>query len=252
MFSKTTNISLYGKGVFTTIAFSDVGPVFWEKHWSRLISDAGRLDIDISSHSEEAVKQSVLKAIDESEWSAGRVRVTFVDGSPSGLWGEDVDAAASLIIVIGERRSVQDDFRLGVSPYLVNSTSPLAGSKSCNYLEPLMSHGEAKRRGFDEAIRLNERGEVTSACMANVFWLKGDRLFTPGLTTGCMAGTTRGYVLENIECEEVEAGIEVLREAEEIFLTSAGIGVVQVAEFDGKSMKRCSHPISNLLPFIES
>lgn len=250
MLSKTTNISLYGKGVFTTIAFSEAGPVFWERHWARLVSDAGKLDIDISSHSEEAVKQSVLKAINESEWSAGRVRVTFVDGSPSGLWAEeDEDAAASLIIVIGERRSVRRDCRLGVSPYLVNSTSPLAGIKSCNYLEPLMSHGEAKRRGFDEAIRLNERGEVTSACMANVFWLKGDRLFTPSLTTGCLAGTTRGYILENIECEEVEVGIEVLREAEEIFLTSAGIGVVQVAEFAGKSMKRCSHPISKLLPF---
>jgi branched-subunit amino acid aminotransferase/4-amino-4-deoxychorismate lyase len=82
--------------------------------------------------------------------------------------------------------------------------------------------------------------------MANVFWLKDDKLFTPALTTGCLAGTTREYVLEKINCEEVEVAIDALSDADAIFLTSAGLGVVAVPEFDGRSLISTHHPITEL------
>ena len=62
-----------------------------------------------------------------------------------------------------------------------------------------MALENAKAKGFDEAIRLNERGEVASACMANVFWIKDKKLFTPDLETGCLAGTTREFIIETAE-----------------------------------------------------
>jgi branched-subunit amino acid aminotransferase/4-amino-4-deoxychorismate lyase len=111
-----------------------------------------------------------------------------------------------------------------------------------------MAIDKARTGGFHEAIRLNERGEVASACMANLFWLKGGKLFTPSLETGCLAGTTREFVLENLECEEVVTGIEAIQEADSIFLTSAGIGVVEVAEFDGNTKVVSGHAITSLLP----
>jgi 4-amino-4-deoxychorismate lyase len=120
--------------------------------------------------------------------------------------------------------------------------------KSCNYLEKIIAKDEAKQRGFDEAIQLNERGDVASACMANVFWRRSGKLFTPSLETGCLPGTTREFVLENIDCDEVALGIEELRTADEIFLTSAGLGVVQVAEFDGRKVQRNEHAIMKLVP----
>jgi branched-subunit amino acid aminotransferase/4-amino-4-deoxychorismate lyase len=55
-------------------------------------------------------------------------------------------------------------------------------------------------------------------------------------------------VLENSDCDEVEVGLEELRSADEIFLTSAGIGIVQVAEFEGRKLKRNMHPIMRVLP----
>ena len=113
----------------------------------------------------------------------------------------------------------------------------------------MLGYEEATKRGFHEAIRLNERGEIASACMANVFWKKGGKLYTPSLKTGCLPGTTREFILENIECEEVEAGIEALENADRIFLTSAGIGVVRVAEFDGRNLEISDHALSKLLPY---
>jgi len=111
-----------------------------------------------------------------------------------------------------------------------------------------MAREEGKRRGFDEAIRLNERGEIASACMANVFWLKEERLYTPSLKTGCLAGTTREFVLEDLECIEVEAGVETLDQVDAIFLTSAGLGVAQAANFEGKELRRVNRPIIAAMP----
>ena len=246
--SNSDNISLYGNGVFTTSSFYDSELFLWEKHWKRLTANAAQLGIDISAYAERNVKDTVSKAIEENRSANGRVRMTFLDESCPELWGGDGEKKTVLSIVIGDRRRVPNEFRLAILPHRVNTTSPLAGIKSCNYLEPLMVFDEAKNRGFDEAIRLNERGDVASACMANVFWSNGGKLYTPSLKTGCLAGTTREFILENLECEEVEAGEEAIREADEIFLTSAGIGVVQVAEFDGRAMNRDRHKILSLLP----
>jgi branched-subunit amino acid aminotransferase/4-amino-4-deoxychorismate lyase len=84
--------------------------------------------------------------------------------------------------------------------------------------------------------------------MANVFWLRGDQLFTPSLTTGCLAGTTREYVLENFDCREVAAAKPELLNADNVFLTSAGIGIRQVAKFEDREFTNSTHPLLDLLP----
>lgn len=240
--------TLYGRGVFSTISIFDNQPFVWEKHWRRLTQNATKLGIDISEYDEKVVADSLAELIEKSGIKNGRARITFSDESPSEIWGGDGEKKASLSIITADRREIPANFKLTVSPHRINTSSPLVGIKSCNYLEHLLASEEAKSRGFHEAIRLNERGEVASVCMANLFWLKDEKLFTPSLKTGCLAGTTREFVLENLECEEVETGIEAIREADALFLTSAGIGVVQVAEFDGKSLDSAAHHILSVMP----
>ncbi len=240
---------LYGTGVFTTVAIAEYQPLFWEKHWRRLVANAARLDIDISKFDEGSTAEKLAELIGKKQVKRGRARITFSDESPSEAWSDGGERKTSLSIITGRRREVVKKFKLTASPYPINTASPLVGMKSSNYLEYLMALEEAKARRFNEAIRLNELSEVTSACMANFFWLKGGRLYTPSLQTGCLPGTTREFVIENLECDEVEAGIEALHEADEIFLTSAGIGVVQVAEFDGRKLRCGDHQITRILPF---
>ena len=240
---------LYGKGIFTTIAIVDAAPLFWEKHWQRLTANASTLEIDISEYSESEACETLTREIESSGLKDGRARVTFYDESPSEIWSDRNERKTSRSIITAKSREIPKDFKLTISPHRVNTTAPLAGIKSCNYLEHLMSLDEAKRRGFHEAIRLNERGEVVSACMANLFWTKDGKLFTPSLRTGCLAGTTREYILENIECKEVEVGIDEINRADSIFLTSAGLGIARVREFDGKRLDADRHEIEKLSPF---
>lgn len=248
---KLTQGLLYGKGVFTTIAILDRNPFSWEKHWLRLRENAERLGMDLSGHLQQTVLDELHDRIVNSGLDTCRARITFHDKTPSFIWATDGKRAPDLSIVVAGIRPIPENLKLTISPHRVNTTSPLAGIKSCNYLEPILSLEEAKDRGFDEAIRLNERGEIASACMANVFWLKDNKLFTPNLRTGCLAGTTRECLLENLVCEEVETGIDAVREADEIFLTSAGLGVVQAASFEGRSLARRHHKILELVPRLD-
>lgn len=244
---QTSNSSLYGKGIFTTLAFRDGEVFLWEKHWRRLTDNAAKIGLDLIEHTEQSTHDALNAAIATSGFADGRARITFVDDGPSELWSNDREQKTTRSIIVAGQRIIPRPFKLTGSPYPINSRSPLAGVKSCNYLENILALDEAKQRGFHEAVRVNELGSVTCAAMANIFWSKDDQLFTPSLTTGCLAGTTREYVLENFVCREVEAEIDVLVEADAIFLTSAGIGVGQVSEFDGRELSQQLHPITKLL-----
>jgi len=246
--SALSSAALYGKGVFTTVAIYDGEPFVWEKHWRRLVSDAKAVGVDMSGFSDDGVRLVVDEIVRHNGVGDGRMRITFFDNSPGAIWPSGMSGTTSLLIITGEKRAETDGVRLGISPYPVNSRSPLAGIKSCNYLENQMAREECERRGFDEAIRLNERGEIASGCMANVFWLKDERLYTPSLRTGCLAGTTREFLLENLECIEVEAGVETLDQVDAIFLTSAGLGIAQAANFEGKELRRVNRPIIAAMP----
>lgn len=244
---QTSNASLYGKGIFTTIAIHRGQAFLWEKHWRRLTDNAAKIGIDLAEYTEQSIRDALDDAIATSEITDGRARITFYDDSPSEIWSNNVEQKTTLSIIVGERRVIPNPFKLTVSPYPVNSRSPLAGVKSGNYLENILALDEAGRRGFHESVSVNERGHVTSAAMANIFWLKSGQLFTPSLTTGCLAGTTREFVLENCDCAEAEASIDLLNDADAIFLTSAGIGVVTVAEIQSKHLAKRDHPITTLL-----
>ncbi len=242
--------TLYGKGVFTTITVREGQPVFWDKHWRRLEGNADALGIDLTGHTDGSTFQVLEGEIDAVGIVDGRARVTFSDESSSRIWSNETGRTkTSISIVAAPSRSVPENFKLTISPHRVNTTSPLVGIKSCNYLEHLLAHEEAMKRGFHEAVRLNEDGMIVSACMANLFWEKGGNLYTPSVRTGCMPGTTREHILENIVCDEVESGLKSLENADWIFLTSAGIGIVSVAEFNGRPLATASHPLSRPLPF---
>lgn len=247
MFLPASNILPFGKGVFTTIRIVRGEPLFWDKHWARLWRDSAIVGVDFAEFSEARVFDELGKKIASSGVSDGRARITFLDQRSGDIWPADIEQNTAMSILVGERRLLPSRFSITTSPFRANTFSPLIGVKSCNYLENLMALDEAKKRGINEAVRLNERGEVTSAAMANVFWLSDGVLYTPSLVTGCLAGTTREFILEHLDCREVEAGIEDLNFADAVYLTSAGLGIVAVAEFGDRKFPNPPHQITELL-----
>lgn len=235
-----TAATLYGRGVFTTLAVYAARPFLWDAHWARLTEHARRAGV-VCDFAGDEVKASLARLIKANKVSTGRARVTLLARDAQGPWWDAKsagDVSTDLLLMTADARQVSGDaLSLSVSPYRANTLSPLAGIKSVNYLEHLLAWEEARARDFDEAIVLNERGEVMSATMANIFWATRGTLHTPALQTGALAGTTRALVIELAE----ELAVPVVEgayhlhdpgEADEIILTSAGLGVRPVTTFD--------------------
>jgi branched-subunit amino acid aminotransferase/4-amino-4-deoxychorismate lyase len=119
------------------------------------------------------------------------------------------------------------------------STGLLDGVKQTAMLENLFALEEARSRGFNEAVLLNERGEILSTAAANIFWVQGDEVFTPSLGTGCVAGVTRQFIRLltirwKLHLVEGSFPIQRLLDAREVFLTSTAREVTIVSSFDSK------------------
>lgn len=239
--------TLYGKGVFTTIRIRNGRPFLWEKHWRRLCRDAEKCGINFSAVSEVRTSAALEDLITANQIAEARARITIFDLS-GGFWETGkANLSPRILITTAPLRTLPPVFSLTISPFPINSLSPLAGVKSCNYLENFLTLDEAKKRGFDEAIRLNEKGEMVSAAMANLFWLSDNELFTPPVSAGCVAGTIREYIIENNRVTEKSARPEDIKTAERLFLSSSGIGIVEVAELDGKRFATGDFPLKGLL-----
>jgi 4-amino-4-deoxychorismate lyase len=230
---------LYGRGVFTTVAIYNGAPFLWPEHWRHLLDHAGRLNIDCSGCTQQGVGEALEKLISVNRVRDGRARVILLARSGRDFWktrtpGKKTD----LLIMTGEAQKLpQAGMSLAVSPYRFNTFSPLIGISSLNYLEQVLSWEEAQSREFDEALMLNERGEIVSATMANIFWVKEGTVFTPTLSSGARDGVTRAAVIKLankhfIPLIEGVHELSDLTEADEIFLTSAGLGVAIVTTFD--------------------
>jgi 4-amino-4-deoxychorismate lyase len=231
---------LYGRGVFTTVAIYNGKPFLWAEHWRRLSNHAERLSVESAGLNVRNVGEALGKLVAVNQVTNGRARVILLARSGRDVWKAKKDSPrkTDLLILTGEPQQVPAaGMSLAVSPYRINTFSPLVGIRSLNYLEQVLSWEEAQTRDFDEAVVLNERGEVVSATMANIFWFKNGTLHTPALSTGAMAGITRAAIIELAGKQfipVIEGVYELadLTDADEIFLTSASLAVAQVTTFD--------------------
>ena len=235
-----TSATLHGRGVFTTLAIYHGEPFLWPEHWARLVEHAARTGIAPGGFEEATVRASLMRLIKANRVDDGRARLSLLARAVRGLWKmESADGrAADLLIATGAAHGFSDrSVALTVSPYRANTLSPLSGIKSINFLDQILSWEEARARDFDEAVRTNERGEVVSATLANIFWVKDGTLYTPALSTGALAGTTRARLIElaaemAIPLVEGVYDLSHLGDADEILLTSAVLGVALVSSFD--------------------
>ncbi|MEM5818013.1 MAG: aminotransferase class IV, partial [Desulfitobacterium hafniense] len=78
--------------------------------------------------------------------------------------------------------------------------------------------------------------------LSNLFFVRKGTLHTPSLPCGCLPGTRRQIVLEcaqklGIPWVEGEFPLAFLEDAEEVFLTNALMGILPVAQVDGRRIE---------------
>jgi branched-subunit amino acid aminotransferase/4-amino-4-deoxychorismate lyase len=249
--SPTSAAVLYGWGVFTNLQIYDGKAFAFERHWNRLVSHAEKARLAVAIDLKHA-RTALEKLIIANSVEQGRARITLLKGETGSGRSESEGDSQLLMFTSPEVSSARNDLSLTLSPYRVLSTALLAGVKQTAMLENLFALDEARSRHFNEAVLLNERGEIVSATSANIFWVEGDEVFTPSIATGCVSGITRHFIHEiavrwKLHLVEGSFPIQRLLDAREVFLTSTAREVSLVTSFDAKQYNHKQARISKLI-----
>ena len=236
-----------GWGIFTTVRIFEGIPFAFERHWKRLERDANRTHIPFPFNAERVREQlgEVLRANHVKEGCA-RIYAIY---NQVGFWrsGEELPPT-DLIIYSADLPSYSQQARLGLREQGRHAASPLAGVKVTSWLVNVWSLQEAQREGFDEVAMLNERGEVAECTAANIFCVKGGRVATPPLNSGCLEGITRGVLLEigaaaGVPVEEKTLLPQDLYAADEVFISSTNRNLLPVSEIAGRKIGDGNTPV---------
>lgn len=234
---------LFGYGLFETMrAYS--GKIFrLNSHLERLKKSADGMSILVNiAELETAVTDTILA----NHLLNARVRLTVTIGEGSSVPDPQTCGQPTVLVVATKYISYppevyQRGYRVITSSIRRNSQSPVPRMKTLNYLESLLSRGEAKNAGMDDALLLNENGHLAEATTSNVFLVSHNTLRTPRMESGILPGVTRGIILElaaGLGVKAVEADIspgELLR-ADEAFLTNSVIEIMSVTAVNGKTI----------------
>ena len=112
----------------------------------------------------------------------------------------------------------------------------MAGIKTTSYAENVKALAYAKERDCAEAIFETTTGLLCEGTGSNVFVAIEDRLLTPPLSSGCLAGVTRALLLEVADATEEDIPMAAFGHADEVFLTSTGRDVQPVHRVDDREL----------------
>jgi len=228
---------LAGWGVFSTLRVTDGVLFAWERHWARMKHDAESLRVPFPEDP-EPVKQLLLRLVEANQSYSATLRVVVVRNR-GGLWeGPGIERGYDLIALVTKPKEWGDGAKLAVVPHARHSSYLFSGAKSLSWSMNLCWLEAAQARGYDEALLLNERGNLSECTSANIFVARGGTVYTPPLSSGCLPGVTREVLLTEvhvpgIKVEEKDLTLDDVEAADEVFITSTTRNLLPVLSIEG-------------------
>jgi branched-subunit amino acid aminotransferase/4-amino-4-deoxychorismate lyase len=222
----------HGMALFETVCIRAGAPVFLPEHLAKLkhACEDREFPVDV------AALTQIGQLLDHAGIVHGvaRVYVTAGDGPVTSPANE------CRVLVFSEPREpvpsrvYHRGYDLGIEsrPHL-----PLFGGlKTANYWANLDAFQRGVARRKNETLLFNLRGELISACMANVLIVKQGKMLAPAHACGARRGVVRDWLMRRHAVEEAVLTRDDVLAADEIFLTSSWIGVMPAASIAGRQL----------------
>jgi branched-chain amino acid aminotransferase len=237
----------YGTGVFEGVRCYKTprGPAIFrhQDHIERLFNSAELYYMPLP-YTREELRAATHELIGRNGLEACYIRpIAFRGYGTMGLF--PLEARVDVAIAawpwgayLGEE-SLLNGIRAKVSSWRqFSAQSMIPHSKaSGQYLNSVLAKIESHKAGYEEAILLDERGEVSEGTGENVFIVRDGELATPSETAQILGGINRASVMEiasDLGYAVVERAIAraELYLADEVFLTGTAAELVPVREID--------------------
>ena len=144
-------------------------------------------------------------------------------------------------IHLGTARRMESGIKIMSSRVRFSENNPVFKHKTLNRLPHLIARSEAEAAGCDEALILDERGNVACSSTGNIFAVQYGQLFAPPLTGPVLPGVTRRLVLEisrsrGIGIREDFFSPIMLAGADEVFMTNSVQEIVAVVRVNANQV----------------
>jgi len=215
---------LSGWGVFTTIKVTGGVLFAFERHWARMSRDAALMRVQLPADPAR-LEDSLLRLVKKNNASLSTLRVNVVRNKGGIFEGPDITRPSDVIAFTADITNWGKSVKLDYVPQARHAASAFAGTKILAWGMNLTMLEDAKSKGFDEVVLLNERGEVAECTSANIFAAKNGEVWTPPLSSGCLPGITRELLLSDVRVAGVPVSERVLtpadlESADEVFISS--------------------------------
>lgn len=236
---------LYGDGVFETVKVLDGKVLFLEDHYFRLMSGMRiiRMEIPMDFTMEYFQAQLLLAAEANGCSNSARVRLT-VYRNPGGYYlptDRSVSFLAEATPIDQPLYAIEKtEYEVDLFKDFYVTKQLLSSIKSTNRLVNVTGSIFASENGLANCLLVNDAKNVIEALNGNLFMLTGNKLVTPPVSEGCVAGVMRKQILalvksrEDIELEEAVISPFDLQKADELFLTNVISGIQPITKYRKK------------------
>jgi len=211
-----------------------------DKHFERLVKSAAVLKMNVSNYFDiDFFKSTILNEINNSNLSnKNSCRVRFVlHRNATGFYLPNSNETAFIIepfeLAENWKEIAAKPKKTGIYTFQTKAIGPISNLKTGNALVYVLAKIWAHENGLDDALVLNQNGNIIEAASSNIFWKSNNQIFTVPLSEGCIDGIARQVYLEQMNfenkpvieknCTEFE-----LRQADEIFMCNATNGISKI------------------------
>jgi branched-chain amino acid aminotransferase len=238
----------YGTGVFEGLRSYDttMGPAVFrlEPHMRRLLASAQFYELEIP-YTLEQLCAATLEVVRANKLKASYIRpLVYFDAHSWAVWPKG-SPVTTVIMAIPGRSYFEGDgaksVRVSVSTVRRIDISVLPPNvKACgHYTNSVRAVQEAIRRGFDDALLFNAKGDIAEGSGANLFAVRDGTVITNDITASILMGVTRDSVLTIARDLGLPVEIRPLSHqdvtmGDELFFTGTAVEVMPIREVDGK------------------
>ncbi|MGB2717163.1 MAG: aminotransferase class IV [Vicinamibacterales bacterium] len=239
---------LYGEGVYETLRTYNRVPFLFDRHVRRLRASAEHLQLRVpfdDTTLARSIGDTITAASGKDSTGEAYVRVLLTRGVGDLTYDIKATPDPTLVIIVKPleappARVFDAGIKISLVPILRNhpgSVNPII--KSNNLLNNALAMQEAHRRGGEEALMCNYRGELSECSQSNFFLVRKGVALTPASEAGLLEGVTRAFLFEVGR----EVGVEVRDEtlypknldtADEVFITSTTRELSPVVRIDDR------------------
>ena len=238
----------YGTGVFEGLRSYDttMGPAVFrlEPHMRRLLASAQFYELEIP-YTLEQLCAATLEVVRANKLKASYIRpLVFFDAHSWSVWPQG-SPVTTVIMAIPGRSYFEGDgaksVRVSVSTTRRIDISVLPPNvKACgHYTNSVRAVQEAIRRGFDDALLFNSKGDIAEGSGANLFAVRDGTVITNDITASILMGVTRDSVLTIARDLGLPVEIRPITHqdvmmGDELFFSGTAVEVMPIREVDGK------------------